>query len=243
MNRRFSRILLLTFFDKIVIHDGWEATLICTFVRPSLNCLTHCCTFPSLITLGPYASYNCWWSSAAVWFFAFKNHITAWISQLVGFILNWHKMMIHKEVETEISGFTVNYWNSLCKHTPHHITPMTATHDWPLLLTAPCLYVTSVIHLLMSSYSIGLCHILRLYQPKYEGWNFNFGNAAVTFDTAHLQSSYFHRPLMYSPELCRTRSQQWGSRMMPLAVPVLLMVRTERSTAEGLNPPCNCPIR
>ena len=25
----------------------------------------------------------------------------------------------------------------------------------------------------------------------YEGWNFNFGNAAVTFDTAHLQSSYF----------------------------------------------------
>ena len=25
----------------------------------------------------------------------------------------------------------------------------------------------------------------------YEGWNFNFGKAAVTFDTAHLQSSYF----------------------------------------------------
>ena len=23
----------------------------------------------------------------------------------------------------------------------------------------------------------------------YEGWNFTFGNAAVTFDTAHLQSS------------------------------------------------------
>ena len=41
----------------------------------------------------------------------------------------------------------------------------------------------------------------------YEGWNSNFGNAAVTFDTAHLQSSYFHRPSMYSPELCRTRSQ------------------------------------
>ena len=78
---------------------------------------------------------------------------------------------------------------------------------------------------------------------KYEGWNFNFGNAAVTFDTAHLQSSYFHRPSMCSPKLCRTRSQRWGSRMMPLAAPVLLMVRTERSTAEGLNPPCNCPIR
>ena len=77
----------------------------------------------------------------------------------------------------------------------------------------------------------------------YEGWNFNFGNAAVTFDTAHLQSSYFHRPSMYSQKLCRTRSQWWGSRMMSLAAPVLLMVRTERSTAEGLNPPCNCPIR
>ena len=43
---------------------------------------------------------------------------------------------------------------------------------------------------------------------NYEGWNFNFGNAAVTFDTAHLQSSYFHRPSMYSPKLCRTRSQR-----------------------------------
>ena len=41
----------------------------------------------------------------------------------------------------------------------------------------------------------------------YEGWNSNFDNAAVTFDTAHLQSSYFRRPSMYSPELCRTRSQ------------------------------------
>ena len=42
----------------------------------------------------------------------------------------------------------------------------------------------------------------------YGGWNFNFGNTAVTFDTAHLQSSYFHRPSMYSPKLCRTRSQR-----------------------------------
>ena len=86
-----------------------------------------------------------------------------------------------------------------------------------------------------------------VYMPhapiNYEGWNFNFGNAAVTFDTAHLQSSYFHRPSMYSTKLCRTRSQRLGSRMMPLAAPVLLMVQTERSAAEGLNPPCNCPIR
>ena len=80
-------------------------------------------------------------------------------------------------------------------------------------------------------------------QSMYEGWNFNFGNAAVTFDTAHLQSSYFHRPSMYSKKLCRTRSQRWGSCMMPLEAPVLLMVRTERSTAEGLNPTYNCPIR
>ena len=42
----------------------------------------------------------------------------------------------------------------------------------------------------------------------YEGWNFNFGNTAVTFDTAYLQSSYFHRPSMYSPKLCRTCSQR-----------------------------------
>ena len=95
-------------------------------------------------------------------------------------------------------------------------------------------------------------HVLQLsirhsstyqFNHNYEGWNFNFGNAAITFDTAHLQSPYFHRPSMYSPKLCRTRSQRWGSRMMPLATPVLLMVRTEPSTAEGLNPPCNCPIR
>ena len=84
---------------------------------------------------------------------------------------------------------------------------------------------------------------LDLADDNYEGWNFNFGNSAVTFDTAHLQSSYFHKPSMYSPKLCRTRSQRWGSHMMPLAAPVLLMVLTERSTAEGLNPPCNCPIR
>ena len=51
-------------------------------------------------------------------------------------------------------------------------------------------------------------HKIENKHGKYEGWNFNFGNDAVTFDTAHLQSSYFHRPSMYSPELCRTRSQR-----------------------------------
>ena len=48
----------------------------------------------------------------------------------------------------------------------------------------------------------------KVLTDMYEGWNFNFVNAAVTFDTAHLQSSYFHRPSMYSPKLCRTRSQR-----------------------------------
>ena len=46
------------------------------------------------------------------------------------------------------------------------------------------------------------------HKLTYEGWNFNFGNATVTFDTAHLQSSYFHRPSMYSPKLCRARPQR-----------------------------------
>ena len=47
-----------------------------------------------------------------------------------------------------------------------------------------------------------------LTQTNYEGLNFNLGNTAVTSDTAHLQSSYFHRPSMYSPKLCRTRSRR-----------------------------------
>ena len=52
----------------------------------------------------------------------------------------------------------------------------------------------------------GMC--CNIEYLMYEGWNFNFGNAALTFDTAHLQSSYFHRPSMYSPKLCRRRSQR-----------------------------------
>ena len=56
--------------------------------------------------------------------------------------------------------------------------------------------------------AVFLGKLVRLILLMYEGWNFNFGNAAVTFDTAHLQSSYFHRPSMYSPQLCRTRSQR-----------------------------------
>ena len=40
------------------------------------------------------------------------------------------------------------------------------------------------------------------FRVRNEGWNFNFGNAAVISDTAHVQSSYFHRPSMYSSKLC-----------------------------------------
>ena len=59
-------------------------------------------------------------------------------------------------------------------------------------------------------FNINFCGFVGqiLHIIKYEGWNFNFGNAAVTFDTAHIQSSYFHRPSMYSPKLCRKRSQR-----------------------------------
>ena len=57
-------------------------------------------------------------------------------------------------------------------------------------------------------YHVRLLQQLYFLCPLYKGWNFNFGNAAVNFDTAHLQSSYFHRPSMYSPKLCRTRSQR-----------------------------------
>ena len=151
-------------------------------------------------------------------------------------------------------------WDTNCNCTPFHtiyphlsssnthikivplqryVIPSAATvHTYPSLAAQHKMQY-SINFILPLCSSVFACQIIL----TYEGWNFNFGNATVTFDTAHLQSSYLHRPSMYSPKLCRTRSQWWGSCMMPLAAPVLLMVRTERSTAEGLNPPCNCPIR
>ena len=115
----------------------------------------------------------------------------------------------------------------------------TLPHNKLLLI----IFLTRILARILAQNVIMYNQTLVFTRSMYEGWNFNFGNAAVTFDTAPLQSSYFHRPSMYSPKLCRIRSQRWGSRMMRLAAPVLLMVRTERSTAEGLNPTCNCPIR
>jgi len=52
-----------------------------------------------------------------------------------------------QEVETEISGFTLNYLNLLCMHTPSHVTT-TASMPWPLLSEC-ALYVTSITHLLI----------------------------------------------------------------------------------------------
>jgi hypothetical protein len=44
---------VVDFFNKVIIHDGWVASFIFIMHGPSLNCLTHCRTFHSLITLGP----------------------------------------------------------------------------------------------------------------------------------------------------------------------------------------------
>ena len=35
----------------------------------------------------------------------------------------------------------------------------------------------------------------------YEGWNFNFGNAAVTFDTTHLQEFILSQTLDVLPKV------------------------------------------
>ena len=65
----------------------------------------------------------------------------------------------------------------------------------------------------------------------YEGWNFNSGNYLFTTDTKQIHVSKFYSPSMQSPTLCTTRCQRCGSRRIPLAAPVVLIVRMERSTA------------
>ena len=151
----------------------------------------------------------------------------------------WHDSTAHAHLMLDEHGYghTLRKCNTLFYHgnngygNAHHCYVFT--------------YIACRIRVSVSHYPtvFTIRNLQNIISCLYEGWNFNFGHAAVPFDTAHLQSSYFHRPSMYSPKLCRTRSQRWGSRMIPLAAPVLLMVRTERSTAEGLNPPCSCPIR
>ena len=65
----------------------------------------------------------------------------------------------------------------------------------------------------------------------YEGWNFNSGNYLFTTDTKQIHVSKFYCPSMQSPALCTARCQRCGSRRIPLAAPVVLIVRMERSTA------------
>ena len=65
----------------------------------------------------------------------------------------------------------------------------------------------------------------------YEGWNFNSGNYLFTTDTKQIHVSKFYCPSMQSPALCITHCQRCGSRRIPLAAPVVLIVRVERSTA------------
>ena len=138
MNHWFSQILLLTFSTRSSFTTGGRLlrSSLCMSVRPSFNCSIYR-TPPSLMTLGPQTPNNWRRSSAAVRFFAFKNRITARISQLVGFsikmfILKRHKMTQQQDVETEISGFKVNYLSSMCMRTPNHVTTMASV---PQLLT------------------------------------------------------------------------------------------------------------
>ena len=84
----------------------------------------------------------------------------------------------------------------------HLITPVIVIPAKPYFDELRCIIRVCV------SVSVCVCVYIYTHTHTREGWNFNFGNGAVTFDTVHLQSSYFHRPSMYSPKLCRTRSQR-----------------------------------
>ena len=66
---------------------------------------------------------------------------------------------------------------------------------------------------------------------NYEGWNFNSGNYLFTTYTKQIHVQKFYCPSMQSPALCTTSCQRCGSRRIPLAAPVVLIVRMERSTA------------
>ena len=73
--------------------------------------------------------------------------------------------------------------------------------------------------------------ILSILPGTYEGWNFNSGNYLFATDTKQIHVSKFYCPSVQSPALCTTRYQRCGSHRIPLAAPVVLIVRIERSTA------------
>ena len=73
--------------------------------------------------------------------------------------------------------------------------------------------------------------LLKRCGVLYEGWNFNSDNYLFTTDTKQIHVSKFYFPSVQSPALCTTCCQRCGSRRIPLAVPLVLIVRMERSTA------------
>ena len=77
----------------------------------------------------------------------------------------------------------------------------------------------------------GRAEVSRCLHLLYEGWIFNSGNYLFTTDTKYIHVSKFYCPSMQSPALGTTRCQRCGSRRIPLAAPVVLIVRMERSTA------------
>ena len=106
-----------------------------------------------------------------------------------------------------------------------------------------CLVIHQLVEILASKHIIKLKKVqkghdnstqtpkFRVMWKTYEGWNFNSGNYLFTTDTKQIHVSKFYCPSMQSPALCTTRSQGCGNRRIPLAAPVVLIVRMEQSTA------------
>ena len=93
-----------------------------------------------------------------------------------------------------------------------------------------CKKISSSVVLGDTLYIIHYKHV-EDYNVTYEGGNFNSGNYLFTTDTKQIHVSKFYCPSVQSPALCTTRCQRCGSRRIPLAAPVVLIVRMERSTA------------
>ena len=87
-------------------------------------------------------------------------------------------------------------WELLAYHTPFRSSADLKTIQMHLMFGRQWWNQFSEVHALakITEYRQVTGSQSSTYIRIYEGWNFNFGNAAVTFDTAYLQSSYFHRP-------------------------------------------------
>ena len=132
VNWRFSWLLLL-----LSRHSGralWSS--LCNFVWSSFNCLTNCCNFASLFTIGPQMQHKCWRILAAVIYFESKNPITIQSATVAGFsikhfILHRHNMIHHKRVWNGHIWEKVNYLISGASL--HMITKL----PWPPCVIAP----------------------------------------------------------------------------------------------------------